>query len=134
MKLQNSYLAAQLFRQHVKSADREELWLVNLTENLDLIDFVPVARGGLEHVVISTRDVFRIAMTHGAQGIVLLHNHPSGRCEPSFDDYRSTKRILLGCRHIGISLVDHVIVTETRHFSFADQVWGRRERHLAERI
>ena len=71
-----------------------------------------VAIGGLSQCLVEPRDVFSLAVRKRAASIVLVHNHPSGCCEPSQDDIDSTKRCIEAGKVLGIPLVDHVIVSD----------------------
>ena len=65
---------------------------------------------------VHPREVFRIAISEGASGVVLAHNHPSGDPTPSIDDLRVTRQLIEASRIIGIPILDHVIIgmpTET---------------------
>ena len=57
-----------------------------------------------------------------ASGIILFHNHPSGSIRPSNSDINLTKAIKEASNLFGITLVDHIIVTEDTYMSFADEV------------
>ena len=53
-----------------------------------------VAIGGLSQCLVDTREIFSVAVRKRAAAIVLVHNHPSGCCEPSQDDINLTKRCI----------------------------------------
>ena len=52
--------------------------------------------------------------------VVLVHNHPSGNPEPSAGDDETTRHLWQACKLVGLILLDHVIVGETDHYSYAD--------------
>jgi DNA repair protein RadC len=79
-----------------------------------------VARGAAESVSFFPRDVFSKAVTLGASGIVCVHNHPSGDPSPSPEDHRLTDRLREGAKLLGIRFLDHVIVANGSHYSFAN--------------
>ncbi|MFZ8477656.1 JAB domain-containing protein, partial [Staphylococcus aureus] len=58
------------------------------------------------------------ALELGAAAIILLHNHPSGDPTPSKADIDITQNIVEASATVGISVHDHVIITETGHYSF----------------
>jgi DNA repair protein RadC len=64
--------------------------------------------------------VFREAVSARATGIVLFHNHPSGDPAPSPDDVALTKRMVEAGELMGIEVIDHLILTETRYLSFRE--------------
>jgi DNA repair protein RadC len=52
--------------------------------------------------------------------VVLCHNHPSGQLRPSEEDIRLTRKLVEGGRLLDIAVHDHLIVTTTGYYSFAD--------------
>jgi DNA repair protein RadC len=56
-----------------------------------------------------------------ATGIVLAHNHPSGNLNPSQSDIKLTDKLTQAAKLIEIQVLDHVIITESGYFSFADE-------------
>jgi DNA repair protein RadC len=63
------------------------------------------------------REVYREATTIGAAAIVVFHNHPSGDPAPSPDDLRLTTRLSQAGSVLGIPLLDHIILGDTRYCS-----------------
>ena len=55
--------------------------------------------------------VFKPAIEYGAAAVVLVHNHPSGISTPSQSDIQITAQIVAAGKVLGISLLDHVVVT-----------------------
>ena len=56
-----------------------------------------------------------------ATAIVMVHNHPSGTLRPSIADKQITQKVRAAGKTLDIHLMDHVIITEYSHFSFADE-------------
>ena len=52
--------------------------------------------------------------------VVLIHNHPSGKLQPSEMDIDMTDRLLKSGALLGIEVVDHLIITEEGYLSLAD--------------
>jgi DNA repair protein RadC len=71
-------------------------------------------------VLVDPKVVFSIALRYQATGIILIHNHPSGALKPSQQDINLTKRISEAGRVLDISVNDHLIITDTQYYSFAD--------------
>ncbi len=76
--------------------------------------------GGISVSVVDVRMVFREALNHLASALVVCHNHPSGSTQPSPQDHDITRRLEAAGRTLDIPLLDHVIVTATGFYSFAD--------------
>ena len=55
-----------------------------------------------------------------AAAIVVFHNHPSGDPTPSPDDVNLTRRLAAAGALLGIDVVDHMILGETRYYSFKE--------------
>ena len=65
-------------------------------------------------------ETYRRAVIHGSAAIIVAHNHPSGEADPSTEDTKVTKLLIdAGCV-LGIEMLDHIVFTETRFFSFRD--------------
>jgi DNA repair protein RadC len=80
-----------------------------------------VSVGSVDTSVVHPREVFRAAATAGAAAIVLFHNHPSGDPTPSTDDVVLTQRLVRAGDLMGIQVLDHVIVAESRYHSMREQ-------------
>jgi DNA repair protein RadC len=76
--------------------------------------------GTLDASVAHPREIFRAAASADAAALVLFHNHPSGDPTPSQEDVDLTRRMTAAGEIMGIPVVDHVILADTRYFSFRD--------------
>jgi DNA repair protein RadC len=85
-----------------------------------LLDIVEVARGGVAHVDVHPREVFRPLVRMAAAGGVLVHNHPSGDPTPSREDRELTQRMREVGRVLGIPIIDHVVVGDRSFRSLAE--------------
>ena len=50
----------------------------------------------------------------GAPKIILVHNHPSGDPTPSSEDINFTNRLIQASSVIGIELLDHVVIGDSK--------------------
>ena len=69
-----------------------------------------VFEGTLNASVFHPREIFRFAIEESANSIVLVHNHPSGDPQPSQEDIRATKQLIEAGNHVGIKVLDHIII------------------------
>lgn len=76
--------------------------------------------GTLDASVVHPREVFREAVSGGAAALILFHNHPSGDPAPSRDDVELTRRLAAAGALMGIEVVDHLILTDTRYCSLKE--------------
>jgi DNA repair protein RadC len=67
------------------------------------------------------RLIFKLALENGATGLILCHNHPSGELKPSNADKQITKKIKTGGEILDVKVLDHIIITETKYYSFVDE-------------
>jgi DNA repair protein RadC len=66
--------------------------------------------GTVDHVPVYPREVIKKALVLNASALILIHNHPSGDPTPSEADIAMTKEVQKGCRFLGLTLHDHIIV------------------------
>jgi DNA repair protein RadC len=79
-----------------------------------------LAVGTLNSSGVLPREVFREAAVGGAAAIVVFHNHPSGDPTPSPEDVELTRRLIAAGALMEIRVVDHVILGDTRYWSFKE--------------
>lgn len=73
--------------------------------------------GTLTSSLVHPREVFADAITDRAASIIVAHNHPSGSLDASPADVKVTKRLVEAGILLGITLIDHAIVTKGSHAS-----------------
>ena len=106
--------------QEMRDLDQESFRLVLLNGQNHVLNIVEVARGTLTASSIYPREVVKTALRYSAGAVVFVHNHPSGAVEPSEEDKKITRRLVLACEVVGIRVHDHIIIGENTTFSFAD--------------
>ena len=89
---------------------QESIHLLALNVKHLLINRHMVSLGGTNFAPACAKEIFRAALTDGAAGIVLAHNHPSGDPAPSKEDVEVTQKLILGGKILGITVLDHVII------------------------
>lgn len=95
----------------------EVVYAIALSCNLELMGQRIVALGGLGEVQTSPRQVAEVAINCNAPYIILCHNHPGGRCDPSDADLQATRQMQKLLSGMDITLLDHVIVAPDGHYS-----------------
>jgi len=98
----------------------EHFGIVMLDTRHRLIRTSVLSVGSLDATIVHPREVFREAAAASAAAIVLFHNHPSGDPAPSHDDLTLTTRLVEAGAVMGIAVLDHIILAESRFFSMAD--------------
>lgn len=84
----------------------------------ELIEKRVITIGLLDNSPVHPREVFADAIADRATSVIFAHNHPSGNPQPSEADRRMHDRLTEAGRILGLRVLDHVIVTKKRHFSF----------------
>ncbi len=96
----------------------EEFRVLFLNHRHALIADEVMQRGTINHTPVYPREIVKRALELSAAAVILLHNHPSGDLTPSKADIDVTKKIVEATATIGVTVHDHVIITETGHYSF----------------
>ena len=104
-----------------RSANKEHFVVFYLSVRNVLIARETITVGTLDSSIIHPREVFEPAIRNCSAKIILSHNHPSGFVSPSDEDIHVTKRIFMAGTIMGITLVDHVIVTQSAYYSFVEE-------------
>lgn len=79
-----------------------------------------VSVGLVNRTMVHPREVFAPAIEARAVSVLVAHNHPSGRLEPSMEDREVTRRLYEAGAVLGIPLLDHMIFSETAFQSFLE--------------
>ncbi|MFA6599865.1 MAG: DNA repair protein RadC [Candidatus Omnitrophota bacterium] len=77
--------------------------------------------GTVDETAVHPREIVKAALDCYATGVVLAHNHPSGRTEPSPEDRQVTRKIQDACAAVSVKVLDHIIVGDRRYFSFSEE-------------
>lgn len=96
----------------------EEFRILFLNRRNEIIRDEVQQRGTVDHTPVYTREVIKRALELGASNIILMHNHPSGDHTPSKGDISITKQVIDAAKAVGISVHDHIIISQRGHYSF----------------
>jgi DNA repair protein RadC len=100
---------------------RQELVLALLLDGQNrLLEEKVIAEGTPTQATVYVRRVLEEALRASAASIILTHNHPSGNPEPSEGDDETTHDLEKGAHLLGLLLLDHIIIGEDGHYSYAD--------------
>ena len=93
-----------------RDSKQEEFWIVTLNTKNEPIDRHQITVGTLKNSLVHPREVFRPTIRDAANGLLVLHNHPSGDPTPSDQDISVTERLEQTGEIVGIPLIDHIVV------------------------
>ncbi|RZJ34965.1 MAG: JAB domain-containing protein [Flavobacterium sp.] len=120
-KITSSKSVFELMQPILGELPHEEFWILYLNNSNKVILSSQLSKGGITGTVVDVRIAFKVAIEQNATGVILVHNHPSGTLVASDADKQITKKLKLAGEHLDVKVLDHVIVTETNYFSFADE-------------
>ena len=118
-----SVTAAAMLRPLFAGLDREQFLVCGLDAKNCIIGVNVVSIGSLNLAIVHPREVFKPLILMNACDWIGAHNHPSGDVAPSQEDRVLTSRLRQGADLLGITLLDHLILTDEHYYSFADQGW-----------
>lgn len=95
----------------------EEFRVLFLNQAHMLIADEVMQRGTINHTPVYPREIVKRALEHSASAVILLHNHPSGDSTPSKADIDITLKVIEAAATINVTVHDHVIITNSGHFS-----------------
>lgn len=121
--IRDSRTAATLLRPCFDGLDREHFVVCGLDAKHRVIGINVVSVGSLSLSIVHPREVFKPLIVMNAAAWLCAHNHPSGDVTPSQEDRVLTTRLREAGDLLGITLLDHLILGETSHYSFADEGW-----------
>lgn len=86
-----------------------------------IMHYEVLSEGGITGTIADPRIILRKALSHDAVNLILCHNHPSGSIKPSRADKELTTKIKEAAQLFDMTVLDHIIVSEDGHYSFADE-------------
>lgn len=102
---------------------KEFFWVILLTNANQVIAISEIGVGTTTSVLVNTKEILQLALLAHATGIIIAHNHSSGKTAPSDRDHNITKCLKKSAKLLDITLLDHLILTTESYASFADEGW-----------
>ena len=99
----------------------ESLVALLLNRRNKVIGILPISEGSTEACLFDIRKLVTAALIANASGVILSHNHPSGNLRPSIQDDNLTRKARQALESLDIRLLDHIILTDESHYSYADE-------------
>lgn len=114
--------AVKMFRDFAKDSNQESLFVMVLGARNNLIGIEQVYLGTATGTSVRINEVFRSCILTGGQGIVVVHNHPSGDHTPSDEDKKLTEDLVAGARLLDIEFLDHLVISSDGYTSIRSNV------------
>lgn len=100
---------------------KEYLKLILLNNSSKVLGVSNISEGGITETSADIRIIMQAAILGNATRIILAHNHPSGSLKPSTVDNLLTERVRNAAKLFNITLLDHIIVTDSGYYSYLDE-------------
>ncbi|MEM7660049.1 MAG: DNA repair protein RadC [Bacteroidota bacterium] len=120
-KIRSSAEVARYFCGKLEDRTQEIFCVLFLNRNHEIKGEKILFQGGVAATVVDPKIVFKEAVNELASAIIVAHNHPSGNLKASQADIDITRKLHAGGKLLGISLLDHLIISSRGYFSFADE-------------
>ena len=101
--------------------EREVFGLILLDSQHGVLGFETLFYGTIDSASVYPREIIKCVLNANAAAVILAHNHPSGRPEPSAADIALTKRLPTALDTVEVRLLDHLVIGGTDSVSFAER-------------
>jgi DNA repair protein RadC len=122
-KIDSSFKAPQILRDvlSIEKWHNEKFGMLCLDNRNNLVGVHIISEGTVNEAAVYVREVAMRALLNNAAQVIIFHNHPAGSLTPSNPDKMVTNKIKTGLETLGIKLIDHIILTDTDSYSFAEK-------------
>jgi len=121
IKIKSSKDVVTFLMPRMRDLNTEIFRILLLNSQNRIIDILEIEEGTVNRVNPTVREIFQKAAQQFAVSIICTHNHPSGEPEPSEQDKRFTRELVQAGKILRINVLDHIIIGNDSHFSFADE-------------
>lgn len=99
---------------------REHMYAMYLNNSNNVLGYHLLSIGGITATLVDIRVLMQGALLTNSVAIILFHNHPSNKLQPSIADKNLTQKIIRSAETLDLKVLDHLIITEDSYYSFAD--------------
>ncbi len=96
----------------------ENLMAIFVNSKNRVQDYEIISEGTVDMAVVYPRKIIKKTLEKNANGIILVHNHPSGDPDPSGEDMKLTRAAKEAAAPMDIRVLDHIIIGKGNYFSF----------------
>jgi DNA repair protein RadC len=120
-QIRGSRDAANYIRPKIGDLNHEEFWIIYLNRRNAILGSERLSMGGITGTIIDVRLILKRALERRATSLVAAHNPPSGNLDPSDADKKITRQLKEAAAIMEIPVIDHIIISQSGYFSFADE-------------
>lgn len=117
----NPHDAFLIFKEEMFDLREEHLFCIYMDVKNKCLNKRLIAKGDLNIVYASPREIFKYALQENSSKLILAHNHPSGDLTPSEDDIIFTKRLIEAGKVLGLEVLDHLIIYNDNYISLKEK-------------
>ncbi len=119
-KIESSKDVVDILMPRMRDLKKEVFKIVLLNSQNRIIDIFDTGEGTVNKANPIIREIFQKVLQNYATSLICVHNHPSGKTEPSREDRDFTKELYQAGNIMQVKVLDHVIIGDNEYYSFAD--------------
>ncbi|MBU3958401.1 MAG: DNA repair protein RadC [Candidatus Omnitrophica bacterium] len=120
-KIESSKDVIDILMPRMRDLKKEVFKIVLINSQNRIIDIFDTGEGTVNKANPIIREIFQKALQNYATSLICVHNHPSGKAEPSREDRDFTKELYQAGNIMQVKVLDHVIIGDNEYYSFADE-------------
>lgn len=120
LKIESSKDVVDILMPRMRDLKKEVFKIVFLNSQNRIIDIFDTGEGTVNKANPIIREIFQKALQNYATSLICVHNHPSGKTEPSKEDRDFTEELFKAGKIMQVGVLDHVIIGDNEYYSFAD--------------
>lgn len=120
-KIKSAGNVYELLKSECINETKEKMFVISLNIKNDILKITRLASGGKTKISVAMSDILSDPIKVQATGIILVHNHPSGDTNPSRADIDFTYKLCEATEILGITLLDHIVISDTDYTSLKEK-------------
>jgi len=120
-QIKSSKDIVEILMPRMRDLKKEAFKIVLLNSQNRIIDIFDTGEGTVNKSNPIIREIFQKALQNYATSLMCVHNHPSGKVDPSAEDRAFTKELFKAGKTLQVAVLDHVIIGNNEYYSFADE-------------
>jgi len=120
-QIESSKDVVDILMPRMRDLKKEVFKIVLINSQNRIIDIFEAEEGTVKKASPIIREIFQKALQNFATSLICVHNHPSGKVDPSTEDREFTEELFKAGKIMQVAVLDHVIIGDNNYYSFADQ-------------
>lgn len=121
IQLKSSMETHQFIKRQLRDKKNETVVVLFLDSQYRVISYEELFQGTINAASIHTRPLIDKVLSLNAAAIIIAHNHPSGLCDASPEDFSVTKRLKNALDLVEVELLDHLVIGDNEIYSIISQ-------------